>query len=883
MKRVHPLFRKSFLSGICIFIFSIKLSSQCINTFPYSEGFETASTWTLSGPNSDWALGAPAHPTINSAGGGTKSWCVGGLTGSFYNNAEQAAIVSPCFDLTNLSYPWISFKIFWECEFNYDGLVLQYTTNNGSTWTNVGAFGDPNDCNTANWFNHNNISKLTSITTRHGWSGRIGTSASGCSGGNGSGGWVTAKHCLTGLANLTNVRFRFLFGSGTTCNNFDGVAIDDIVISNGIPNVANFNFTCNGAGNYNFNAVTAPCPAPGTFDWNFGDPSSGASNISTVQNSSHVFSAPGTYTVSLIVKGGQCNPPDTITQTVIVSNVSNPVAQDITCFGLNNGSASVVVTGANPISYNWLPSGGNSVSATNLSAGNYSVIITDVNNCSYTKTISITEPSVLTSTVLLSNTSCGLANGSATASASGGSGSYSYAWSPTGGNSSVASGLLIGNYTITITDANNCSVIKSINLGQAPSLSLSVNSLTLCNNQTGNLTANVVGGTLPYSYNWNGTITASGSLPVVGGATISYPVLVTDANGCISNPDTAKLFAVAPLVINVSPDDTICSGGKTTLFVNASGGNGNYSYAWQPNGSNASSFTISATTPQVYNVTVNDGCGSSQTGTVSVNIYSVPASSLIASQTSGCQPLCVTFSDPALITSGIITNWNWNFGDSTSASSNSNHCYDKSGTFSVKILYTTNKGCTGTQTINNYIKVFPKPKAEFSASTFETDVYNTTIEFYNQTQNASYYNWSFEAGAFSGQQNPTYTFMHEGHYKVFLAAENTYGCVDTISKDVYIIPDFTFYAPNAFTPNGDGLNDRFFSKGAGWDPAKYELYVFDRWGEKIFQTKDPLEGWDGRVNGKGEIVETGVYVWKVLITDVFKKEHHFTGHCTLIK
>lgn len=878
------LFGKKILLKIFIFICCANVSSQCISSFPYTEGFETIPSWTLAGTNSDWAWGAPSHPTINSAGGGSKSWCVGGLTGSSYNNAEQASIVSPCFDFTNLNYPWISFKIFWECEFNYDGLVLQYTTNNGTTWTNVGAFGDPSDCNTANWFNHNNISKLSSITTRHGWSGRVGATSAGCQGGNGSGGWVTAKHCLTGLANQTNVRFRFLFGAGTTCNNFDGMAIDDINISNGISNVANFSYNCSGAGNYNFSAITAPCPTPGTFAWDFNDPASGIANTSASPNPSHVFSSPGIYNVSLIVKGGQCNPPDTITQTVIVTNVSNPIAQNITCFGLNNGTASVLAVGAMPITYTWLPSGGSSASANNLSVGNYTVQINDANNCSYTKTISITEPTVLTASVNVSNASCSLSNGSATVTVNGGTGAYNYMWQPFGGTTSIVSALAIGNYNLSITDANNCTVSQNVIINQTPALSLSVNSVTLCNNQVGNLTANVNGGTAPYTYNWNGTITAVGNLSVKGGIFLAIPILVTDINGCVSNTDTAKVFPVSPLTLNLNPSDTMCQGSKMVLLANASGGNGIYSYVWQPGGFTSSSATVSPSGPQIYSVTVTDGCGTTQNASTSVSIYSAPTSSFIASQTSGCEPLCVNFSNVVLSSSATIKSWNWDFGDSTTSDNSfPNHCYHKSGMFTVKLNYVTNKGCASSQTISNYINVFPSPKADFNASTFDTDVYNTTVEFYNQTQNATVYNWLFGGEGVSTQQNPTYEFKNEGHYRVLLVAENSFGCIDTISKDVYVRPDFTFYAPNAFTPNGDGLNDTFFPKGSGWDVNKFEFYVFDRWGEKIFHTKQYNEGWDGRVNAKGDIVESDVYVWKIIVTDVFKKQHQFTGHITLNK
>ncbi len=884
MKRVQTNFTKIFFLKILIFFCCAKISSQCITSFPYNEGFETSPSWTISGPNSDWMWGAPAHPTINSAGGGLKSWCVGSLSGTFYNNAEQAAIVSPCFDFSNLNYPWISFKIFWECEFNYDGLVLQYSTNNGVTWNNVGAYGDPNDCNTANWFNHNNISKLTSIATRHGWSGRIGASAAGCSGGNGSGGWVVAKHCLTGLANLSNVHFRFLFGSGTTCNNFDGIALDDIVISNGISNVGNYNFICGGGGSYNFNAIAPSCPVPGTYGWNFGDAASGPSNVSAVQNPSHTFSAPGIYSVTLIVKGGQCNPPDTITQTIIVPNVSNPIVQNISCFGANNGSASVSVAPSAGCTYTWFPSGGNSSSVNNLSAGVYTVQINDPNNCSYTKTLSVTEPSQLNINLITQNASCGSSTGSATVIANGGTGGYTYSWLPSSSTSSINTNLNIGAYNLSVSDANNCTVSQTFSITQIPGLQLSVNSLTLCNNQPGIFTATVSGGTSPYSYNWNGTVTVSNTLPVVGGITESFPLLVTDKNGCISNPDTAKLYAITPLVINTIPIDSVCPGSPAILTVNANGGNGIYNYVWQPGAMSGASVSISPTPFQIYTVTVTDGCSASKTATTTVFFYNVPTSSLTTSNTQGCQPLCVNFSDLTLNNSGTVKSWSWDFGDSTTSSSSSpEHCYLKSGVFGVKLNFITKQGCKGSQTISNYIHVFPKPVADFSANTYETDVYNPTVNFINQSVGNTASNWFFGGEATSNYNSPSYTFLGTGHYRVLLAVVNNFGCLDTISKDIYVKPDFTFYAPNAFTPNEDGLNDRFIPKGAGWDPDKYQLFIYDRWGEKIFSTNNPTEGWEGKVKGRGEIVENGIYVWKVILHDIFEEKHEFAGHVTLNK
>src|SRR5690606_16919098 len=199
--------------------------AQCgtpIATFPYTEGFETAPAWTSGATARDWAWGTPSHPLINSAGGGTKCWCVGGLSGTFYNNNERSWLESPCFDFSALDNPRIAFKIFWEVERQYDGMTFQYSTDGGLTYSNVGAFGETLDCNTTYWFNSNNITNLgAGINPKHGWSGRQGSTQGSCLGGNGSQAWVTAKHCLGWLAHAPSVRFRFYFGAGSECNNYD--------------------------------------------------------------------------------------------------------------------------------------------------------------------------------------------------------------------------------------------------------------------------------------------------------------------------------------------------------------------------------------------------------------------------------------------------------------------------------------------------------------------------------------------------------------------------------------------------------------------------------------------------------------------------------------
>ncbi len=184
-----------------------------ISTYPYTQNFDSgAGGWVAGGSNSSWALGTPAKSVINAAGSGTSSW-VTNLTGN-YNSSESSQVLSPCFNMSTLIQPIMTMKIWWSSESGWDGAVLQSSINNGATWQNVGAFNDPN-----NWFNDNSIDGNPGGQMT-GWSGTATAS---------SGGWVTAKHNLTGLGGQASVRFRVAFGADGVIE-YDGFAFDDVSI-----------------------------------------------------------------------------------------------------------------------------------------------------------------------------------------------------------------------------------------------------------------------------------------------------------------------------------------------------------------------------------------------------------------------------------------------------------------------------------------------------------------------------------------------------------------------------------------------------------------------------------------------------------------------------
>ncbi|MGL4596219.1 MAG: PKD domain-containing protein, partial [Bacteroidia bacterium] len=262
----------------------------------------------------------------------------------------------------------------------------------------------------------------------------------------------------------------------------------------------------------------------------------------------------------------------------------------------------------------------------------------------------------------------------------------------------------------------------------------------------------------------------------------------------------------------------------------------------------------------------------------------------VADTLAGCPVLCVNFSDQSTIASGNITAWNWDFGDGSNNAftQNPQHCYTQTGVYTVSLTVYSAVGCADSLTITNMITVYPVPVASFTATPQTTTVLQPTVNFTDQSQGANSWHWDFGDGDTLGLlvQNPQHTFSNEiaTNYEVTLTVTNQYGCQDDTTIEVIIGPDFTFFIPNAFTPNGDGLNDGFFGTGIGI--TDYQIWIFDRWGNMIFTTKNMNEVWDGTVQkagSSGEICQQDVYVWKVALKDVFDKSHKYIGHVTIVR
>lgn len=301
-------------------------------------------------------------------------------------------------------------------------------------------------------------------------------------------------------------------------------------------------------------------------------------------------------------------------------------AEDISCNGLNDGSASVSGSGGTS-GYSYLWSNGTSTSsAPGLSAGTYTVTVSDANNCTATSAIDVNEPSVLATSTSATAVSCnGGSDGQAELSASGGVSPYSYLWN-TGDNTASVSGLPAGNYTVTVTDGNNCTASANVSISQPSALALSTGSADVsCNGANdGSIELTVNGGTSPFTYLWsNGSVQAQLS----GLSPQSYSVTVTDNNNC-SAVTTITIAEPPAFVATTTASDASCGNSDGSVSLSATGGTGNLSYLWN---NNSVTQDIQALSAGLYTVTITDENGCTISVSVTVNNIDGPATGISAS------------------------------------------------------------------------------------------------------------------------------------------------------------------------------------------------------------------------------------------------------------
>ncbi len=669
-----------------------------------------------------------------------------------------------------------------------------------------------------------------------------------------------------------------------TCTNWNGgAAIEGIQDATGSTAyfVPGRNYPTNWTANNDGQRFMPTGPPNYTFAWL--DPSN-----NVISTSLSVLVCPGTTTAyTAQVTNQSCNGPNiVVTDQVIVTispgNLAVTMASTPTTCNTATGTATANPTGTGPFTYSWQPGGQTTQTITGLAAGTYTCTVTDANGCSVTQTVTIASSSSTTVTLTSqTNILCnGGAGGSATVSANGGQGPYTYSWAPSGGNSATANNLTAGTYTVTVTDANNCTSTQTVTITQPPALTLSINQVNIScfGGSNGSATAVVGGGTGAYAYTWQPGGQTTTNISNLGLGT--YTCTVTDGNGCVM---TQTVTITQPNLFTSSMTNvlnTSCGYNNGSSTASLAGGTGPFNYVWSPSGGN--NATADSLAAGNYTVNVTDANGCTTSSTVTINPSTGTTASFTGIDTTGCAPICVTFTNTSPAAAGCA----WDFGDgNTSTNCNPTHCYLTGGTYSVILTVTDANGCMATSTHTNMVQVFPQPLAAFTADPDTASEFDPEIHFLDNSIGASNWQWDFGDSAHSSSifQNPTFTYSDTGVYFVTLIVSNSYGCADTAVQEIFISPEFTFYAPNAFTPNGDGKNDVFMPVGTDIDEGSFHMLIFDRWGNLIYETKDFRKGWDGRANGGKDLAQIDTYVWKVSFNDLLRKNHKYTGKVSLIR
>ncbi|MEO8085637.1 MAG: SprB repeat-containing protein, partial [Bacteroidota bacterium] len=387
-----------------------------------------------------------------------------------------------------------------------------------------------------------------------------------------------------------------------------------------------------------------------------------------------------------------------ILEPVLLTGTATP--SPVLCNGDSTGSATANPSGGTaPYSYNW-QNGDTTQTSGGLAFGTYTCTITDAHGCDTTISVSISEPTVIVASVSHANVDChGNATGSDSAFTSGGTPNYTYLWS-SGATTQIATGLLAGTYTVTITDANGCSIVLTDTITESAILDASIaltaiDSVNCNGGMDGSATVTVGGGSFPYTYSWSsGATTATASNLGAG----NYTVSVTDANGCTTTV-SATIDQPVTLAVNVGgTGSTTCNAGSDGIAIaNVVGGTPAFTYVWSPvTGSND---TLTGLPAGTYSVTVTDFNGCTGSGTFTIN-------EPVAITTTATAPAEVCGPGVSLaggLGANQVGTWSSNpagviFDDNTSATANASGLQYSTTDFIWNITDTIT-GCTASDTV----------------------------------------------------------------------------------------------------------------------------------------------------------------------------------------
>ena len=376
-------------------------------------------------------------------------------------------------------------------------------------------------------------------------------------------------------------------------------------------------------------------------------------------------------------------------------------------------------------------------------------------------------------------------------------------------------------------------------------------STTICSGES--IQLNVSGGT---NYEWSpaNTLDNPNAENPTANPTESTTYTVMGEGTCGSRDTVSVTINIDEFNFSLGPDISFCEG-MNDVFLDA--GTEPTSYLWN---TNETTQVINVNNEGLYSCTVISPNGCSYSDEVNTVSSFVPTVQFYTPNDSACPPASFQLIDSTLAQSNDpIVQWNWSVDGQVVNSPSAAVAIDNSGSYDVTLELLTELGCRSSLTMPNYLTVHELPKANFSVQPLELSHCNTTVDIVNLSTNYDSLSWDLGDGTLINDDTISqYTFDEVGNYIIRLTTTNEFDCQTNYNVQVLPEKNIAFYAPNAFTPDGDEINEIF--KPLMRCAKNYELWITNRWGEMIFYSNDVDVGWDGKY--KGQLAPVGVYSWK---------------------
>ncbi|HLP19392.1 MAG TPA: PKD domain-containing protein, partial [Chitinophagales bacterium] len=387
-------------------------------------------------------------------------------------------------------------------------------------------------------------------------------------------------------------------------------------------------------GNGSATANPAGGTLPYTYTW-----SNGAGNLQTITPPA------GNYTVTA-TDASSCNQTGSFTINQPTGMTVQIASSNVSCFGAATGTITLTVTGGSGpnYTYTWNPNVSSTGSATGLAAATYNITITDQASCTLDTVVTITQPAApLSAVTVFTDVTCfGLNDGTITTTPAGGTGPYTYTWNPNVSSTGSATGLAAGSYSVTISDANSCTLVETATITEPVAALAAVPSQVdlICNGvSTGEASVVASGGTTPYTYTWNPNVGNGSSVTALAAG--QYGLTVTDDHACTVT--VAYTLTEPPLlIVSESHLNVQCAGGSDgQITLTASGGTpgAGYTYQWNPNVSTTNLATGLAAGSYAYTVTDANACTTANstaiTQPVALDVTATPTDVICFSQLNG--------------------------------------------------------------------------------------------------------------------------------------------------------------------------------------------------------------------------------------------------------